>query len=59
MDDEVEVETNATRPNLPASRILNNTLKLARETQAEKEPLNSGDFLDSLSLGIDYKYTSF
>ena len=55
----MEVETNATRPNLPASRILNNTLKLARETQAEKEPLNSGDFLDSLSLGIDYKYTSF
>ena len=54
-----EFETSATRPNLPANRILNSTLNTARKAQSEKEPVASGDFLDTLNLGIDYIYTDF
>lgn len=52
-------ETNATRPNLPANRILNSTLKSFKSIQSEKAPEASGDFIDSLSLGLDYLYTDF
>ena len=54
-----EFETNATRPNLPAKRILNNTLQLAREAQSEKTPVKSSSFIESLGLGLDYIYTAF
>jgi len=54
-----EQETDPSRPNQPANRIISNSVRYGKDKQTEKEPKTSGDFFDGLRLSTVYTRTSF
>lgn len=57
--DEPQLETDPSRPNQPANRIISNSVRQNNENKKEQAPKTSGDFIDSLSLSTVYTRTSF